>query len=145
MSKPNQNGQDPRSTRTKHFRPKLANEGDLWTPRWVARLVREGEISWNEAGALISVLDETRGWPVLNRMWVRLTRSDWAEMLGMAERRASDVRDRLLEKGYLRSRPASEAPEAVESQERSGYQYAVLDPETAERLDEIQAACDPEK
>lgn len=143
MSKPSRNGQDPRTTQTKHYRPKMARKGDLWTPRWVARLVREGEITWREAGALISVIDETRGWPVLNRMWVRLTRSDWGDLMGMTPRQACKVRDQLLEKGYLRRRPASEAPEAVEPQERSGYHYAVLEPGALEYLPEIAEKADP--
>lgn len=145
MSKLSQNGQDPRSKKTKHYRPKLAREGNLWTPRWVARLVREGKITWREAGALISVLDETKGWPVLNRCWVRLTRSDWGEMMGVSARQACKVRDQLLEKGLLRQRPASEAPEAIEPQERTGYHYAVLEPGALEWMPEIESACDPEK
>ena len=145
MSKPPQNGQDPRSKKTKHFRPKFAKDGDLWTPRWVAEHVREGEIDADEAWALTCVLDETRGWPVLNRVWVRLTRSHWAKLMGASERHACRVRDQLLEKGLLRKRAASEAPEAIEPQERRGYHYAVLEPGALERMPEIKDACDPEK
>jgi hypothetical protein len=143
MSKPNSNGQDPRFGRPVHFRPQFYPEGNYWFGRWVGVQVRKGEIDRNEAWALLSVIDETKGWPVLRRAWVRLTRAHWGRLLGMSERRACDVRDRLLEKGLLRRRPASEAPEAVLYQDRSGHQFAVLEPGAQAVLPEIKEACIP--
>lgn len=128
----------------RHFRPATSKRGHIWAPRWAWGLALEGELTRNEALAIIHVADQTKGWKkALNREWVRLTREDWGELLALSPRSACKVRDQLLEKGYLRRRPASEAPEAQESQKRSGYHYTYVNPEARDRLDAIEEAANP--
>ena len=145
MSKQSNRRSDPDSNSPRHYRPKKSRKGYYAAPRWIGVLVRSGEIDTDEAWALTFVIDEIVGWKrKLNREWVRITRDDWAEMLGMSERRACSVRDALLDKGLLRRREASEAPEAAGSQKRSGWQYAVVNPSARDELDEIREATDPD-
>ena len=123
----------------------MIDEGDFWVPRWIAGLLWDGEISRSEALAMIFLADQIKGWKKkLGREYVRMTRSDWAQMLDMSEEGAVQVRDSLLKKGYLRRRKASEAPEAQQSQKRTGWQYTYIHPDQHKGLDMIRAAADPE-
>jgi hypothetical protein len=83
-------------------RPRMTRKGDTFFPRKLWGLLRDGEITSSEFTALIFLLDQTDGWPVLHRMWVRLTNRQWADALGMTPRGAHKVRHSLLEKGLMR-------------------------------------------
>lgn len=136
----------------RHFRAILATgeyNGNAITPREVFGLVEDGVLNTSEAMALIRIYDEIDGWRKRKggprqRWWVRMTRSDWAQMLGMTEKAANDVRDSLLRKGYIRRRKASEAPEAVQGQNRSGYQYTYVDVVNEEKREAIARAANPD-
>lgn len=142
MSQQSSDSEDP--SKPVHFRPIMTDKGHLWVPRWIQGLVWDDKISRNEAWALVLVADQVNGWKKkLGREYVRLSRSDWADLLSMSPKGAAGVRDSLLEKGLLRRRKASEAPQARESQDRTGYQYTYVHPDDCEHLDEIKQATDP--
>ena len=82
--------------------PRMTQKGKTIFPRKLWGLLREREVTSSEMLALVFLLDQTDGWPVLHRMWVRLTNNDWAEALGMTKRGAIKVRNSLLEKGLIR-------------------------------------------
>lgn len=93
MSKPSRNGQDP-SKPPNHKNPIQAEGGELRAPRWIFLEARAGRINASELQILLLVAEQTYGW---SRPFVRLTKSDWAELSGMTERGARKVRDRLLD------------------------------------------------
>jgi hypothetical protein len=127
-----------------HYRPPTSDRGNYSAPRWIWGLVMDGVIARNEGLALLQIADQIRGKGELNREWIRLTRSGWAKLLQMTERGACDVRDSLLEKGYLQRREASEAPDATQDQRRTGFQYTYADPRAREHFDNIVEDADRE-
>jgi len=142
MTQQSSESEDP--NKPVHFRPIMATDGDYWVPRWIGGLLRDEEITRSEALALIFVADQVQGWKTsLGREYVHLSRSDWADLLSMTPKGAAGVRDSLLRKGLLRRRKASEAPEAQESQARTGYQYTYIHPDERGDLAEIKEAADP--
>jgi hypothetical protein len=106
---------DPSNT---DHRPRFLDKGKTIFPRRLWSIFQSGKISSSEFVALVFLLDQIDGWPVLNRHWVRLTSQDWAEALGMSSRNARRIRDSLLEKrlifrkkqgtGYLYTLPPEE-------------------------------------
>ena len=89
---------DPKGT---DHTPRILYKGKTIFPRTLWRLLHDGIVSGSEFAALIVLIDQTDGWPVLNRSWVRLTNNQWAEVLGMTKRGAIKVRNSLLKKGFI--------------------------------------------
>jgi hypothetical protein len=97
MSKPHENGQDPKG-RGNHKNPIKANKDPLRIVRWPLLEKRAGRITGDELTLLLVVAEQTSGW---NRPWVRLKNSEMADLAGMNERAARRVRNRLLDQGYI--------------------------------------------
>jgi len=109
--------------------PRMTQKGKTIFPRKLWGLLREGKITSSEMLALVFLLDQTDGWPVLHRMWVRLTNRDWAKALGMTKRGAVKVRDSLLEKGLIRRQ-----------KEGNTYVYQIRLPERDQEQKEARSA-----
>jgi DNA-binding MarR family transcriptional regulator len=97
MSKPSQNGQDPKQ-RVNYRKPIEAKKDPLRTVRWPLLEKREERITSDELVLLLVVAEQTAGW---NRPWVRLKNAEMADLAGMNERAARRVRNRLLDQGYI--------------------------------------------
>lgn len=82
----------------------MTHESKTIFPRTLWGLLWDQKINGREFAALAFLFDQTDGWPVLHRMWVRLTNAEWAQGLGLSEHAARKVRDSLLEKGLIRRR-----------------------------------------
>jgi len=106
----------------------MTQKGKTIFPRKLWGLLREGKITSSEMLALVFLLDQTDGWPVLHRMWVRLTNDDWAEALGLTSQGARRVRDSLLEKGLVRR-----------TQDGNTFLYQIRLPERDEEQREARA------
>ena len=89
---------DPPNT---DHRPRILHKGNTLFPRVLWKLARDQAVGARELLGLIFLIDQTDGWPVLNRTWVRLTNEDWAEGIGIGIRGARKVRDSLLQKGLI--------------------------------------------
>jgi len=89
---------DPKGT---DHTPRVLYKGRTIFPRTLWRLLHDGIVSGREFAALIVLIDQTDGWPVLNRSWVRLTINDWSQVLGVTRRGGVKVRNSLLKKGLI--------------------------------------------
>jgi len=108
--------------------PRMTQKGKTIFPRKLWGLLRDGKINGREFAALVFLLDQTDGWPILHRMWVRLTNDDWAEALGLTSQGARRVRDSLLEKGLVRR-----------TQDGNTFLYQIRLPERDEEQREARA------
>jgi CRP-like cAMP-binding protein len=115
MSKPSENGQDPRIRSTGDLQPRFAESKFEIAPRWVRRLFEAGEITGAERSILDGVADETYSW---NRPCVLLSARDLAEIAGVSRRHAVRLRDELVERGMLIQTPCK-------TQYGQGYVYSV--------------------
>lgn len=115
MSKPSQNGRDPKGRSTRDLQPRFAKSKYEIAPRWVRRLFEAGEITGTERSILDGVADETYSW---NRPCVLLSARDLAEIAGVSRRHAVRLRDKLVERGMLIQTPCK-------TQHGQGYVYSV--------------------
>jgi DNA-binding transcriptional ArsR family regulator len=107
--------------------PRMTQKGKTIFPRKLWGLLRDKEVNARELLGLVFVLDQTDGWRVLRRTWVRLTNEDWAEALGMSSRNARRIRDSLLEKNLIRRR-----------REGNSYLYQIRLPERDEERKRVR-------
>ena len=108
--------------------PRMTRKGDTFFPRTLWGLLWDGKVNNSEFSALVFLLDQTDGWPVLNRTWVKLTNQQWAKALNMSTRNARRIYQSLLEKNLIRRK-----------REGRGYVYQICLPERDQREKRVQA------
>ena len=89
---------DPKGT---DHTPRILYKGKTIFPRTLWRLLHDGIVSGREFAALIVLIDQTDGWPVLNRSWVRLTNDQWAKHLVLSSVERERYVTLYSEKGFI--------------------------------------------